>query len=199
MKRLILFSGGVESTALLTIKSTEDVVITIEDTSPGETATFNKQAVLNIAAAMQCDVKFCTVFTPYERPRTNDQTHWVYQLWPFLAVASAWCAKDPSISTIWYGYSLPQDESDGTDSLYAPWKKYAQLYDGWNIMHPTVSIVFPTKEYTKLQHWEMIPDHVKPLVRTCLKNVHPDKDENCGTCRKCLELKSFPGSCFNPR
>lgn len=194
MKRLILFSGGVESTALLTIKSTEDVVITIEDTSPGETATFNKQAVLNIAAAMQCDVKFCTVFTPYERPRTNDQTHWVYQLWPFLAVASTWCAKDPSITALWYG-----GEYGGVDLLYDPWKKYVQLRDGWNLMHPNVPIVFPLEAYTKVEHWDMIPDHVKPLVRTCLLNVHPDKDENCGTCRKCLELKSLAGSCFNPR
>jgi len=199
MRRLILFSGGVESTALLTLKSPEDVVITIQDTSPSGVMSFNKQAVLNIAAAMQCEVKFCTIHTPYGDPLVGEKVQPVYQLWPFLAVASAWCAKDPSISTIWYGYSLPQDEFDGTDSLYAPWKKYAQLYDGWNIMHPTVSIVFPTKKYTKLQHWEMIPDHVKPLVRTCLKNVHPDKDENCGTCRKCLELKSLAGSCFNPR
>lgn len=191
MKRLILFSGGVESTALLTIKQETDVVITIEDTSPGETPTFNRQAVLNIAHAFNTEVQFCTIFTPYERPKTMDTKYWVYQLWPFLAVASAWCAKDPSITELWYG-----GEYGGVDLLYDPWKKYVQLHDGWNIMHPTVPIVFPLEAYTKEQHWELIPDHVKPLVRTCILNVHPEKDENCGKCRKCLELKMLRGSCL---
>lgn len=195
MSRLLLFSGGVESTAMMTVKNPDDVVITVEDTSPGEKPTFHRLAVQNIAASMKFDVEFCTVHFPFQRPKQ----YWNYQMWYLLPIAGLRIIRDHRITELWYGGEKAGNEppfTEGTISLNDPQKKYKQLKAAWDTMFPQVSLVFPLEQYTKQEQWEFIPDHVKPLVRTCLNNTNPNEDFNCGTCRKCQELKLLPGSCL---
>ena len=187
MKRLILFSGGVESTALLLRRNDDDIVVTVEDTSPRADMSFHPGAVKNIAAALNVDVRMCQIFTPIPRPKKI----WHYQLWMILPVVSLCVTKDPSICEVWYGVNASE-----YSGMYTADKKYTQLETAWNILHPGVPIVFAMVEMTKAEIWNTIPNHIRPLVRTCIKNTHPDKDINCGTCRKCLELKMLPGSCL---
>lgn len=188
MRRLILFSGGVESTAMLFVRHPDDLLVTIEDTSPQERPTYNKLAVLNIAKSINATVQFCTVQVPIAK-----NNNWVYQFRTFFPVAMVWAAKDPSLSEMWIG-----GHCNEMDSLDNPQKKYAELVAAWNILFPQIKIVYPLKAYTKIQQWNLIPDAVKPLVRTCLNNVTHHTDANCGTCRKCQELKTLKGSCLNP-
>lgn len=195
MSRLLLFSGGVESTAMMTIKNPEDPVITIQDISPGEEATFNRLAVQNIAAAMNFDVEFCTFHIPFQRPKRS----WNYQMWYFLPIAGLRIIKDRRITELWYGGEKAGSEppfTEGVTSLDEPNKKYKRLKAAWDTMFPHVPLVFPLEQYTKQEQWAFIPDHVKPLVRTCVTNIHPTEDKNCGICRKCQELKLLPGSCL---
>lgn len=191
MKRLILFSGGVESTALVTIKQDTDVVITIEDTSTGERPSFHRPAILNIAEQLHFSVQFCSFTLPCVRNRM----HFAYQLWSFACVAALWLTKDPAITEVWYGLnksSIPEHD------IHHPRKRFAQLEAGWNAWHPTIPLQFPLKDYTKIEQWKMIPDHIKPLVRTCVHNIYPERDVNCGHCHKCEELRLLKGSCLNP-
>lgn len=189
MPRLILFSGGVESTAMLMHRAPDDVIVTIEDTSPGETATFNRQAVLQIATVLNIDVQFCTAYVPVARPAGV----WAYQLWYFLPILALWLVKDPKITELWYGANKVE-----LHTIHQSIKKFAQLKSAWLTMFPGVDIVYPLKSYTKEEQWDMIPAAVKPLVRTCTTNVLPTEDVNCGKCRKCLELAQLPGSCLHP-
>jgi hypothetical protein len=180
------------------MKNPDDTIITIEDTSPGEKPSFNRMAVQNIAAVMNFDVHFCTVNLPFKRP----DRCWNYQLWYFLPIASLWVVKDRHITELWYGIEKVDPmigDRVNPSSLEEPNKKYKSLKAAWDTMFPHVPIVFPLEQYTKPEQWAFIPDHVKPLVRTCLSNTNPNEDSNCGTCRKCQELKLLPGSCLYPR
>lgn len=181
---------------MMTLRRSDDIVVTIEDISPGEVPTYNKIAVERIAATMGFAVDFCTINIPFRRPRE----HFVYQMWPFFLVSGLLIEKNTAITEVWYGGEKAGAEppfTEGADTtLLDPRKKYTQLMAGWNLLFPHAPLVFPLESLTKQEQWALIPAHVKPLVRTCLQNVTHGRDINCGICRKCAELKLLPGSCF---
>jgi 7-cyano-7-deazaguanine synthase in queuosine biosynthesis len=189
MKRLILFSGGVESTALLALKSPEDIALTIEDISPNnQSQTFNGDAVHKISKAMNVRLDICKYSIPYRDqyiPHYVDD-NWYHQLWTFLPIVSIYLTKDYSVSEIWIGTGLNDDMAKEREK-----KRYSQLLTGWNALHPTIPIVLPLSNLTEKQIWNIIPDYVKPLVRNCFHN------NNCGQCPKCIKLKNLTGSCLN--
>lgn len=189
VKRLILFSGGVESTGLLGYKNPEDVVFTVEDLSPGADITFNYDAVTRITAALQIELKLCQLTVPCDNPQRG-----YYQLWSILPMASIYITKNPGIgiTEVWYGLNLGLG-----DEITLPSKKFAQLEAGWKLQHPNIPITFPLVHMTKREIWNTIPNHIRPLVRNCTTNVGRGKDINCGVCAKCCELKILPGSCFD--
>ena len=179
MKRLILFSGGIESTAMMVIKDEADVVITIEDESPNEMPTFKRYAVDSISKVMNFDVNYCKIQIPSERPTE----HFVYQLWTFVSIASLWVNRDTSIKEVWYGLN--------SNEPYQPcMEQFERIVKGWEAMHPNVKLVFPLRAMTREQQWRIIPDNIKLLVRNCMFN------KNCRQCRKCVELMTFKGSFY---
>lgn len=194
MNRLILFSGGVESTALLALKSPEDIVITIEDISPNnKTQTFNRTAIYEISRAMNVPVQFCQYSIPYAHqhiPHYGDP-NWHHQLWTFLPLVSVYLTKNSLINEIWIGTSLDDETAE-----FRYRKKYPQLIAGWNILYPHVSITLPLSNLTTEQIWYIIPNTIKPLIRNCFNNTTNEIDKNCGICPKCIKLKKLPGSCL---
>jgi 7-cyano-7-deazaguanine synthase in queuosine biosynthesis len=176
MSRLILFSGGVESTALLTKASKDDIVMTIRDTSPNDHYTYHPNRIEEIARAFKVKIQY----TDLKIPIMKEQ--FVYQLWTFIPIAMMWCSRFPQITEVWYG--LNNREPSPAPIVQESFEKCKKI---WSIAFPEISLKFPLRHLSKDQQWKMIPKHIQPLISNCLNNNF------CGLCRKCVELKHLRG------
>lgn len=178
-ERLILFSGGIESTALLTLYRPGDHVMTVRH---AHDATYDERAVSAIVEAMGVEnhIRSAIDTGVPTNGQATFQFHWL------LAVAGVYVEPRVKISQVWYGFheTPPGTGVNGPRIM----GEYARVKAMWSTWHPQVSLVSPYVHLTKAGHWDLIPDHVKPLVRNC---YHIN---DCGTCAKCQELKALPGS-----
>ena len=173
MSRLILFSGGVESTAMLTRATKNDIVMTIRDTSPRAYITFHQNRVEEIAKLMHVKIHYTDIKIPIEREKD-----FVYQLWTFVPIAILWASRIPRITEVWYGLN----NQEPSDMARKDFEKCVQVF---KVAYPNVALKFPLRHLTKKQQWDIIPSNVQPLITSCLFNKF------CGTCHKCLELKEL--------
>ena len=182
MGRLILFSGGVESTALLTIADRHnDTALLVNDVSHERDATANMVDAMKVLSAMAfrvITVDMCVWGGNFPR-RT-----FVQQMWGFMAACSLVCSKHDVFNVVWYG----MHKGEPNEGLNRQ-QHYAATY-GFERAHG-MQVMSPLHDETKAQQWARIPDYVRPLVRNCYTL------NNCGHCRKCTELKALPGSFWN--
>ena len=169
-RTLILFSGGVESTALLATAGSNDILVTIKPVFTDHLPTFNVSNVEAIARIYNKTVNYSSITIP-----VTNRT-FVHQIWYFVAVAGLWVARDTSITRVVSG-------RHAEEPTLANKPTFDVLLSAWNVMHPTVPFEFPNGHLTKLEQWNMIPDNVKPLVSSCLTTPA------CGYCHKCKEVK----------
>lgn len=175
MKRLILFSGGVESTAMLTMADAAvDQVLTVSPTFPAGIRTFNENSVYEITGHYGFKPAFAQISLPVEPMPYN----FVHQLHTFFSISHLWCEKDQSITEVWYGLNC-------TDLKPHNEPVYKKISTAWNFLHPEVKFNFPLSAYSKQEQWDMIDDLVKPLVNTCVTH------NNCGMCSKCKEFQEL--------
>lgn len=178
MGRLILFSGGVESTALLTIANRHnDMALFVNDTSHHLDRTADMNAAANVLRAMafpMLSVDLC-VWGGNLRRRP-----FVQQMWSFMAACSLVLAKHDAFNEIWYGMHRGEPNEVCRHQHYAAVHGFEKAHG----VHVTSPLIRETKE----QQWERIPAHVRPLVRNCFTA------DACGTCKKCAQLKQLPGS-----
>lgn len=180
-RRLILFSGGVESTALLSLKQPNDVVFVVDELSSNYGPSFNRAAVQWISAHYPVAVEYATIdigFRAFDMP-------FLYSFWGIMAAVGLRCARDMSIKEVWYGMHNGEPYS-----RMRP--QFDRIVDGFKVTHPDVEFKSPLYHLTKEQQWkDHIPDRIKPYVRNCVYT------EACGKCLKCKELQKLPGSFWN--
>lgn len=176
MNRLILFSGGVESTAMLTKAKKDDIVMAIRDTSPDNHYTYHPNRIEEVARAMDVQIQYTDLKIPIHKE------DFVYQLWTFIPISIMWVSRFPSIKEVWYG--LNNKEPSPAPIVQDSFDKCVRM---WKIACPDVSLKFPLRHLSKEQQWNMIPKRVQPLISNCLYNNF------CGVCRKCVELKQLRG------
>lgn len=180
MSRLILFSGGVESTALLTMSRPDDVLLTIEPAYPQDVATFRRSSAEQIAARYGLKMNLAQVKVPLD----PQPYRFVHQMRVFVSVANLWVAKDVSITEVWCG----RNAKEPGPSL-APFIN--QMMAAWDVLHPRVPFLHPLDHLGKREQWGMIPAELKPLVSSCIHHTM------CGQCKKCMEWvclsESLPG------
>ena len=99
MSRLIFFSGGVESTALLCHAGPNDTVITMNHWYPHEVKTYDHTTVEKNAAHFGFRINYVDIKIP-TLPGLYGRDH---QIASFISVAHLWVAKDKSIKEIWSG------------------------------------------------------------------------------------------------
>lgn len=186
MSRLIFFSGGVESTPLLLQADSTDTIVTVGPTFNRILYSYHKENCIKIAEYFGLSIDFVQVSLPVR----NKNPKFVHQFSTFIALAHLWCSRDPDITQVWLGRN--STEVPKIRNLHDP--RTRELMS-WSTMHPDVPVLHPLEKLTKQQHWELIPDSIKPLVVSC------DFQTNCGTCNKCKEFKTSLGldpSTLNP-
>lgn len=172
MSRLILFSGGVESTAMLTLAdSIQDKLLTVFPTYPAGIPTFNESNLKSIAL----HYGFTPIFAQIKLPLEPEPYNFVHQLHTFFSISHLWVEKDQSIREVWYGLN-------NTDLKPNNEPIYKRLMSAWDMLHPDTKFRFPLSYRSKKQQWDLIDTEIKPLVTTCITH------NNCGTCSKCLEF-----------
>lgn len=173
MSRLILFSGGVESTAMLTLRNPQDIITTVRDTSKSIYRNYNEKAVEEIAKHLGVKIHYTDIAIPIEHKKNN-----LYQLLTFVHIAGLWVTRFPSIKEVWYGLK----KGEPIESMR---KEFDWCVDMWGHAYPNTKLSFPFKDMEKGQIWKLIPDDLKPLVINC-NEVNP-----CHTCSKCTELQKL--------
>lgn len=172
MARVILFSGGVESTALLTMADRDDLLLVCEvpfkDYKPG----YNLDTCRKIAkrygmqlVTFSCGLQF-------------NRTEWLHQLNWLLMAANLVVKGSKNYTEVWIGLQPKDVEAQYKQSIYG------QMFGMWEVLNPEVMLRAPMRHLTKKMQWKLIPDDIKSLVNSCSEGT------NCGTCRKCEEFKT---------
>lgn len=166
---LILFSGGVESTALLSKVSSNDLIITIKQPYINSLETYSEQGT-KILKYYALERHFVSVNMP-SNPR------FVHQLKYFIPIAILIWQTVP-FKEIWIGRNV-EDKTQEVLELVDT------LQTGLNSFAPGVLINHPLDYLTKQQQWDIIPEQLRPLVVSCVY-----KNE-CKRCYKCKEKSSL--------
>lgn len=180
-QRLILFSGGVESTAMLTIANPNDIIVVINQkySLPPKHVQYQTYHPTNaklIAKHFGFEVYFCSFEISYVG---NPFTVFMHQINVFHSILNILCVGDPNITEVWCG--LRADEFLNNPDSKA---LYLKIVKSFKILQPNISFKFPLDHLTKQQQWDMIPDSIKPLVSSCLTH------NACGFCKKCVEFNT---------
>ena len=167
--RLILFSGGVESTALMTQANPDDIALVVQPTFHNDWATYRKATAEQIAKRYGVRV----VYARAEIPHLGADT-FVHQMTTFVSLASLMVARNPRIKEVWCGRNSSEPSGDI--------KGYIERnMAAWALLHPTVPFLHPLDHLSKPEQWAMIPEEVRPLVSSCIYH------SMCGRCYKCKE------------
>lgn len=174
-KRLILFSGGVESTAMLTKANCDDILVTVLEVYGRPVTGLHLSNIEHIAKYYNKQIHYVKANIPINPPM------FVHQMWYLHALTTLWVVKDPDISEVWCG-------RHSTDLQDPNLRSFIDRMMGiWNLTHPNVPFNHPLDHLTKLEQWELIPDKVKLFVSSCSIN------SQCGICSKCKEFSELIG------
>ena len=163
MTRAILFSGGVESVAALTLADKGDVLLVMQP-SHATDRRFLAHKALPIAAHFGFQVQYLNA--PGSVP--------CQQFWTLVALAMVWVAAHSETTEVWWGMN-DKDVGDGQS------EEFSRAMAAWSAAHPDVPLRGPLRHLTKSEQWALIPEAVRPLVHTCTQAVA------CGACHKCKE------------
>jgi len=169
--RLILFSGGVESTALLTLADKEDILLLSE-------LPFRKyENGYDIEKCHLIADHFGNRLITYKCEMPDDGKKWQHQIHWLMFAAHLYVNSRDDITEVWYGRTKEEN------TVFTPEKRaiYKNHEDAWSILNPKINFFKPLEFLKKKQQWNLIPDEVKPFVVSCIFN------NDCGTCHKCEE------------
>jgi 7-cyano-7-deazaguanine synthase in queuosine biosynthesis len=180
-RRLIFFSGGLDSTALLTMSTPDDIIVTIVDVPDQKYNWFHDVDVEKVKKIAKHFNRFI-YFNPVHIPHVEiEQGVGVDQTNVFFSVANNWARiKGKSLKEVWWGvYDLEYQNNVVNQKLRNDWFK------AWEILHPNIKFHNPLGSSTKVEAWKMIPDEVKPLVTPC--RAIPKGDPETCICHKCIQ------------
>ena len=175
--RLILFSGGVESTALLTIAEKQDILLLSDLPFAKYQTGYDKSKCEQIADYFGNRIIFYECCMPDDGDKWQHQIHWL------MTAAHLYVNSRNDITEVWHGRSLDENRKMSSQKI----DTYARHEEAWRILNPKIKLFKPLEFLSKKQQWNLIPDEVKPLVNSCIYA------NNCGTCHKCKEFKTQIG------
>lgn len=176
MRRLILFSGGVESTALLTIANSNDILLICDIPRKDFGGGLDWEKCRRIARY------FGNETIEFKFPTKIEGKQWMHQINWFIFSCHMIAESRGDISEIWWGIRY-------NDGINLPERRhiFEKCMCAWKILQPTINFISPLESLSKTKQWQMIPNEIKRYVNWCNTN------NNCGVCKKCLEFKEYCG------
>lgn len=166
MSRVILFSGGVESAALLPLATKGDTLLMVEPFHGPDVVFFVREKALRLAAHYGLPVEIASFKLPAGIRPT--------QMWALSRMASLWVSTFKDVTEVWWG----RNRDDIRPEMAA---EFGRIEASWNVAHPNVGLHSPVSHMSKAECWDAIPQAVRHLVHSCI-HVEP-----CGECGKCQE------------
>lgn len=167
--RLILFSGGVESTALLTQASSSDILLVIKPIFITDCKTYNDKNIEKIAKFFDMKISYANCTLP-----EIGKVQFVHQMKIFIALSSMLVSRNTEITEVWCGRNSSEPGKNIVDMI----NKYMAI---WDTLHPNIPFNHPLTNLSKKQQWDMIPSEIKGSVSSCIYHRF------CGQCYKCKE------------
>jgi len=178
MSRLLMFSGGVESTALLTtLDPNNDYALTVTHECNEPTMAF-PTADLNLVKKILAHYKFHRfIHVHLKHNYMTGMYEGEYQrVWLFPAAIMI-AGKLPEVKELVFGYHA--------DEVFN-----SEVYDRWcaafSLMYPDKKVNDYLRHKTKSEHWDMIDDAVKPYVVSCYVEAagYPHDPSTCHSCEE---------------
>jgi 7-cyano-7-deazaguanine synthase in queuosine biosynthesis len=176
---LILFSGGVESTALAAMSNKNATLLHVDvpytDVKPG----YDIAKVRQIAQLLDRELVEYKQLLPI-KPKT-----FIHQINWFLCAVHLVLLARP-YKEVWWGMHR------GESHKHHNWpverrQMLLQAYTAHYQLHPKVPWLIPLEDKTKLEQWIMIPLNIRPLVVSCISA------QQCNQCTKCTEFNQHIG------
>lgn len=173
MSRLILFSGGVESTALMTMSTPDDIAFVIRptDVSSDRELTYNQSSVEAITGLYGLQLHYATFSIP---KLAEMKDCFVHQMKTFIGLAHIMVNQYPFITEVWCGRNC-----DEPSPAIAP--MIEQHMAAWAILNPNVPFLHPLDHLSKVEQMALIPKEIRHHISSCVTH------NNCGYCFKCKE------------
>ena len=179
-RRLILFSGGVESTTLLTIADKKDLLLICDIPRKDFVGGLDHTKCRTIASM------YGNEYLEFKFPVRIEGKQWMHQINWFIFACHLVAESRGDISEVWWG--MHHDESHRVNNYPIDRRRILEkCMTAWRVLQPEIKFLIPLEFETKTQQWQRIPDSVKKYVNWCNHN------NDCGVCRKCLEFKKYCG------
>jgi len=180
-RRLIFFSGGLDSTALLSLSEPDDIIVCVIDT-PGNKIgnSFGDVDIEKVKKIAKYYNRF-VYFTPVHIPVVEiEEGMGVHQTNVFFSIANIWARlKGKTLKEVWWGvYNSEYNNNVVVKQLRDDWFK------AWSVLHPNIKFHNPLGHLTKRDCWKMIPEEIQPLVTCC--RLDPPGDWKTCECQKCV-------------
>lgn len=186
---IFLFSGGVESTAMLPLVKKKDLVVTIRDDTfryYKNSYSKNLQEILDyyglvgftIDYTMKALVQSKAPDAPYAR-QMSSMIPAIMALIDRLESTERIIVRD-----IYHGKNLNEWHDASVCEFHEnPHPQYLRWEAIFNAFYPYKKIISPFVHKTKKEQYESIPEAIRQYVTTC--------GVKCGVCKKCLEFKKW--------
>lgn len=172
MSRLILFSGGVESTALLSIADKSDYLMTIvfgNDFYAPSVDLVNSKKIAEMSGLNSVRVGL-------DLPRL-DGMRFVHQLHQFIGICHV-LVQAYGFKEVWKG----RNSSEPTEYTKPIYDKF---FAAWSVLSPETPFLHPLDHLSKSEQLMLIPEKMRSLVVSCA--VHKNYVNEC---KKCMERKA---------
>lgn len=173
MSRLILFSGGVESTALLTLSTPDDIAFVAKPFNDANNyvVTYKQSSVEAIASFYGLQPHYAV----YKMPEVDRQKKkYIHQMIAFIGIAHMMVNQYSDITEVWCGRNC--DEPSPAIALMIE-----QHMAAWAILNPTIPFLHPLDHLSKVEQMALIPKEIRHHISSCVTH------NNCGHCFKCKE------------
>jgi hypothetical protein len=142
MSRLILFSGGVESTALMTMATPDDIALVIRPTDVKDVQaalTYKQSSIDAISKFFNISVHY----GEYVLPRIQTKTSHVHQMKMFIGMVHLMVSRYPSIVEVWCGRNCDEP-------------------------NPNVPFLHPLDHLSKVEQMVLIPKEIRHHISSCV-------------------------------
>lgn len=187
----ILFSGGVESTALIMHAFNEGYSPFCISAKMDPNHRMHEHNLTSICDKLEVPLEVLDL-----RGVIIDGFGWPKSQHPWWGIAGSIAAVSmPNLTYMWVGANsgLRRVNDDGYDAslTYAP--SIETINQASRIVKGRLATLMPLSRLTKVEQYEMIPDDVKPHLVTCekMKSIEHLGLTSCGICKKCIELQAI--------